>query len=136
MVRNAKAAHDRGFSVMIGFHYSDSWADPGKQYKPAAWEGHSVDQLVQDVYDHTYDVLDALKKVGVTPEWVQIGNETKRGMLWPEGNTNDTPNGMNNFARMINGGYDALKAIGSTFQAIVHLPDADKNRCSGTDTTR
>lgn len=127
VVRNAKAAHDRGFKVMIDFHYSDSWADPGKQFIPSAWEGHTTEQLVQDVYDHTYDVLKALKDVGVTPAWVQIGNETKRGMLWPNGNSKDTPNGMNNFARMINGGYDAVKAIDSTIQAIVHLPDADEN---------
>lgn len=127
VVKKAKAAHDKGFKVMIDFHYSDSWADPGKQYIPSAWEGHTTDQLVQDVYDHTYDVLKALKDVGVTPAWVQIGNETKRGMLWPNGNTNDTPGGMDNFARMINSGYDAIKAIDSTILAIVHLPDADEN---------
>ncbi|MBN2167520.1 MAG: glycosyl hydrolase 53 family protein [Marinilabiliaceae bacterium] len=127
VVARAKAAHDKGFKVMIDFHYSDSWADPGKQYIPSAWEGHTTEQLIQDVYDHTYDVLKALKDVGVTPAWVQIGNETKRGMLWPNGNTNDTPGGMDNFAKMINSGYDAIKAIDSTIQAIVHLPDADEN---------
>ncbi|MBN2806788.1 MAG: glycosyl hydrolase 53 family protein [Prolixibacteraceae bacterium] len=127
VVRQAKEAHNKGFKVMIDFHYSDSWADPGKQYIPSAWEGHTTDQLVQDVYNHTFDVLKALKDAGVTPAWVQIGNETKRGMLWPNGNTNDTPGGMDNFARMINSGYDAIKAIDSTIQAIVHLPDADEN---------
>lgn len=127
VVRNAKAAHDKGFKVMIDFHYSDSWADPGKQYIPSAWAGHTTDQLVQDVYDHTKDVLTALKNVGVTPAWVQIGNETKRGMLWPNGNTKDTPGGKDNFARMVNSGYDAIKSVDSTIQAIVHLPDADEN---------
>lgn len=126
VVRRSKEAHDRGFKVMIDFHYSDSWADPGKQYKPSAWENHTFEQLVQDVYDHTYDVLDTLKKAGITPAWVQIGNETKRGMLWPDGNTDNT-NGMSNFAELVKSGYNAIKAVDSSIQAIVHLPDADEN---------
>lgn len=126
VVRDAKEAHDRGFKVMIDFHYSDSWADPGKQYIPSTWEGHTTEQLIQDVYDHTYDVLSALKDVGVTPAWVQIGNETKRGMLWPNGNT-DNAGGMDNFAKMVKSGYKAIKDVDSTIQAIVHLPDADEN---------
>lgn len=121
-----KRAHKLGFKIMIDFHYSDTWADPGSQDKPAAWANHSVDQLVQDVYDHTYDVLNSLKKLGIKVHWVQIGNETKRGMLWPEGNTG-TSEGVKNFSRMINAGYDAVKAVDSTTMAIVHLPDGDEN---------
>lgn len=126
VVRQSKEAHDMGFKVMIDFHYSDSWADPGKQYIPSAWAGHSTEQLIQDVYDHTYDILDTLKKAGVTPAWVQIGNETKRGMLWPNGNT-DNAGGMDNFAEMVKSGYKAIKDIDTNIQAIVHLPDADEN---------
>ncbi|MBN2610241.1 MAG: glycosyl hydrolase 53 family protein [Bacteroidales bacterium] len=126
VVRQSKEAHDMGFKVMIDFHYSDSWADPGKQYIPSAWAGHTTEQLIQDVYDHTYDVLDTLKKAGVIPAWVQIGNETKRGMLWPNGNT-DNAGGMDNFAEMVKSGYKAIKDIDSSIQAIVHLPDADEN---------
>lgn len=124
VVNLSKRAHQLGFKVMIDFHYSDSWADPGKQTKPAAWANHTIDQLVTDVYNHTFDVLSTLKRNGITPVWVQIGNETKRGMLWPEGSTDTS---MKNFAMLINGGYDAVKAVDSTMQAIVHLPDGDEN---------
>lgn len=124
VVNLSKRANDLGFKILINFHYSDSWADPGKQYKPAAWEGHTIDQLKNDVYNHTFDVLDALKKNGVTPAWVQIGNETKTGMLWPEGSTSTS---MKNFAMLINSGYNAVKAVDSTMQVLVHLPDADDN---------
>lgn len=119
-----KRADKMGFKIMIDFHYSDSWADPGKQTKPAAWASHNLEQLQKDVYDHTYDILKTLKNNGITPAWVQVGNETKRGMLWPEGSTDTS---MKNFAMLVNSGYDAIKAVDSTMQAIVHLPDGDEN---------
>src|SRR6187431_2679982 len=79
-VAMAVRAQKLGMRIMIDFHYSDSWADPGKQNKPAAWAKHSFSELLTDVYQHTYDVLKLLKKAGVTPEWVQIGNEIPSGM--------------------------------------------------------
>ena len=57
------------FRIMINFHYSDSWADPGKQYKPATWSGYSTEQLYTAMA--TLDDLNALKSSGVTPEWGQ-----------------------------------------------------------------
>lgn len=120
----SKRANKMGFKIMIDFHYSDSWADPGKQTKPAAWANHTLEQLQKDVYNHTYDILNTLKLNGITPAWVQVGNETKRGMLWPEGSTDTS---MKNFAMLVNSGYDAIKAVDSTMQAIVHLPDGDEN---------
>jgi arabinogalactan endo-1,4-beta-galactosidase len=120
----AHRADSMGFRVMIDFHYSDSWADPGKQTKPTAWKNHTVDQLCTDIYKHTYDVLDTLKSIGVIPEWVQVGNETNDGMLWPDGRAS---NHMDNFARMINSGYDAIKAIDSTIQVIVHISNGYNN---------
>ena len=80
-------AQKLGFRIMIDFHYSDSWADPAKQFKPKAWENHSFPELLNDVYIHTFDVISALQKAGVTPEWVQVGNEIPGGMLWPDGST-------------------------------------------------
>jgi arabinogalactan endo-1,4-beta-galactosidase len=85
----AKRAKALGMKVLIDFHYSDAWADPGKQYKPAAWSGHGYGQLKTDVYNHTYDVLNALRAQGTTADMVQIGNETNGGMLWPEGSTDN-----------------------------------------------
>ena len=122
MCRRAKA---KGMSVMIDFHYSDTWADPGSQTIPSAWTDHSVEALARNVYDHTFDVLKAIKAAGVVPKWVQVGNETKRGMLYPVGQTNK--GGSVAFARFVQAGYDAVKAVDSTMQVIVHLPDGHDN---------
>ena len=103
-------ADSMGFSVMLDFHLSDSWADPGKQNKPAAWVNHTFTQLLTDVYNHIYDVLDTLKSIGVTPKWVQIGNETNDGMLWEDGRASTH---MSNFAELIKSGYNAVKDINS-----------------------
>jgi arabinogalactan endo-1,4-beta-galactosidase len=113
----ARRAAQMGFRLMIDFHYSDSWADPAKQNKPAAWAAHSFEQLQQDVYDHTHATMLLLKAAGVTPEWVQVGNEIPGGMLWPEGSTK-------NFAQLsqlLNKGYDAVKAVSPRTKVIVHL---------------
>lgn len=71
-----------GMDVMIDFHYSDWWCDPGKQPVPHSWSGHNLDELKQDLRQHTVDVLTMLKDNGVTPRWVQVGNETTYGFLW------------------------------------------------------
>ena len=119
----ALRTRDMGMRVMIDFHYSDSWADPGKQNKPAAWVTHSFSQLLTDLYDHTYEVLDTLKSVGVRPEWVQIGNEITWGMLWPDGSTNN----WTQLAQLLNKGYDAVKAVDSNIKVILHLDQGNDN---------
>jgi arabinogalactan endo-1,4-beta-galactosidase len=119
----AVRAQKIGMRIMINFHYSDSWADPGKQNKPAAWAKHSFPELLNDVYNHTYDVLKLLKNAGVTPEWVQVGNEIPSGMLWPEGHTDNFPQ----LAQLLNKGYEATKTIDSKIKVIVHLDEGNKN---------
>ncbi|MFD1872736.1 glycoside hydrolase family 53 protein [Hymenobacter bucti] len=119
----AKRAHDLGFRVMIDFHYSDTWADPGKQAKPAAWASHPFAQLLADVYDHTFSTMTMLKASGVTPEWVQVGNEIPGGMLWPEGSTKNFAQ----LAQLITKGYDAVKAVSPTSKVIVHLDRGNDN---------
>jgi len=114
----AHRADSAGFDVMIDFHLSDTWADPGHQAKPAAWANHTFPQLLTDLYNHVYDVLDTLKSLGVVPAWVQIGNETNDGMLWPDGRATTH---MNNFAQLIDTGYSAVKAVDTSIQVIVHL---------------
>ncbi|MBF9129844.1 arabinogalactan endo-1,4-beta-galactosidase [Plantactinospora sp. S1510] len=81
----ARRAHALGMGLLIDFHYSDTWADPGKQFKPAAWADLPFDQLRQAVYDHTYDVIGSLRRQGTPADMVQIGNEINGGMLWPDG---------------------------------------------------
>lgn len=117
VVMMAKRAAGLGFRIMIDFHYSDTWADPAKQAKPAAWASHPFPQLLQDVYDHTFSVMTSLKASGVTPEWVQIGNEIPNGMMWPEGSTAN----FGQLTQLINKGYDAVKAVSASSKVIVHL---------------
>ena len=94
----AQRADSMGFDVMIDFHMSDTWAAPDSQKKPAAWANDSYDQLKTDVYNHVYNVLDTLKTLGVTPKWVQIGNETNNGMLFDDGKASVS---MSKFAGLI-----------------------------------
>lgn len=122
-VAMALRAQKMGMRVMIDFHYSDSWADPAKQFKPKAWEKHSFPELLNDVYDHTFDVISALKNVGVTPEWVQVGNEIPSGMMWPEGSTDN----WNQLGQLLNKGYDAVKAVDKKIKVIVHVDEGNNN---------
>jgi arabinogalactan endo-1,4-beta-galactosidase len=123
-VAMAVRAQKMGMRIMIDFHYSDTWADPGKQAKPLAWKNHTFAELLNDVYFHTEDVLKALKKAGVTPKWVQIGNEIPGGMLWPEGSTDN----FNQLAQLLNKGYDATKAVDPKIKVIVHLDEGNNSK--------
>ena len=88
-----KRIKDAGFSLMLDFHYSDTWADPGKQFTPKEWENLSNDQLYQKIYDYTKDCLQQMVAVGATPDFIQTGNEISYGMLWGKGViTKDTYN--------------------------------------------
>jgi arabinogalactan endo-1,4-beta-galactosidase len=120
----ANRAKNLGFRIMLDFHYSDTWADPGHQTKPAAWANHTISQLITDVYNHTYDVLDTMKTLGITPEWVQVGNETSDGLLWPEGQASVH---MDNYASLITSGYNAVKAINNSINVIVHISNGFDN---------
>ena len=119
----ALRAQKMGMRVMINFHYSDSWADPAKQNKPAAWANHTFPELLDDVYNHTFDVIYSVKKAGVTPEWVQIGNEIPGGMLWPDGSTNNWVQ----LGQLLNKGYDAVKAVDKKIKVIVHVDEGNNN---------
>ncbi|MGA7161601.1 MAG: glycosyl hydrolase 53 family protein [Bacteroidota bacterium] len=124
VVYMAHRADSMGFKVLLDFHCSDTWADPGHQTKPAAWANDSFPKLVTDLYNHVYSVLDTLKSVGVVPAWVQIGNETNDGMLWEDGRATTH---MSNFAALISSGYKAVKAVDSSIQVIVHLSNGHDN---------
>lgn len=124
-VTMALRAKNAGMRIMIDFHYSDSWADPAKQIKPAAWANHDFAQLQKDVYDHTYDVMTALKNAGVTPEWVQVGNEITPGMLLPDGGSDNAH--FSQLVKLINQGYDAVKAVSSGTKVILHVDQGHNN---------
>jgi arabinogalactan endo-1,4-beta-galactosidase len=123
MVALARRAKNMGFRIMVDLHYSDSWADPGKQFKPAAWRSLDFNGLMKRTYDYTLDVMNTLKANGITPDWVQVGNETNDGMLWEDGRASRR---MRNFAWLVNCGYDAVKAsVGSP--VIVHISNGYDN---------
>jgi arabinogalactan endo-1,4-beta-galactosidase len=122
----AKALRAKALSmrIMIDFHYSDVWADPAHQIKPVAWAGQNIVALQTSVYNHTFDVLSTLKTNGITPEWVQVGNETNDGMLWEEGRASKS---IANFAALINSGYSAVKAVSTSIKVIVHISNGYDN---------
>jgi len=74
-----------GLKFLLNFHYSDSWADPGQQNKPAAWQSLSYQELVDSIYAYTFNVIQAFDAINALPDMVQIGNEIISGFLWPEG---------------------------------------------------
>ncbi len=117
VVLKARRAERLGLRTMIDFHFSDTWADPGHQEMPEAWKTLSFDDLKKAVGDHVTATLTALRTAGVTPEWVQIGNETTPGMMLPAGSV-DNPAQL---AGLNNAGYDAVKSIFPEAKVIVHL---------------
>jgi arabinogalactan endo-1,4-beta-galactosidase len=80
----AKSAKQLGFKFLLDFHYSDTWADPQKQFIPKAWEGMTHDQMTAALFSYTRDSIAAFGEAGVLPDMVQIGNEITNGMLWPD----------------------------------------------------
>lgn len=118
----AKRAQALGMAIMIDFHYSDSWADPGKQNTPAAWKGMNVTQMASALADHTKDVLKTLKDNNIDVTWVQVGNETNTGMCWDTGKVSN--GGAFNFATLANAGYDAVKSVYPDALVIIHHSNA------------
>lgn len=117
----ARRANALGLRLMIDFHFSDTWADPGHQSIPDAWANYSLSEAKTAVAAHVMDMLGLLQEFNIQPEWVQIGNETRTGMMWPLG---EYTNG-SNYAELTNAGYDAVKSIFPEAKVIVHLDGGD-----------
>ncbi len=124
MVTKALRAKNLGFKILLDFHYSDVWADPGHQTKPVAWDSLNFNSLDSAVYNYTFHVMDTLRTNGITPQWVQVGNETNDGMLWEDGRASTN---MKNFASLINAGYQAVKAVSDSAKVIVHISNGFDN---------
>jgi len=103
----ASAAREQGFRFLLDFHYSDTWADPGKQFTPAAWKGNSHEGLVRAVFEYTRDTIAAFRAAGVLPDMVQVGNEVINGMLWPDGKL---PGRWDSFADLLKAGIRGVEA--------------------------
>ena len=128
VVQFAPLVKQRGMKLLIDLHYSDTWADPGKQFKPAAWNSHNLTQLRTDVYNHTLAVCNALKNAGATPDMIQVGNEITPGMLWEEGRINN--NNFANVSALIKEGYNAVKACNASTQVMLHIDRGGDNAAS------
>ncbi len=124
VIAKAVRAKAQGMKILLDFHYSDTWADPAHQTKPAAWEGLNFNVMKDSLKSHTENVLQAVKNAQINPEWVQIGNETNNGMLWPDGKASTN---MSNFAELISTGYQAAKTIFPNTKVIVHVSNGWDN---------
>ena len=106
-IASAQAAKKLGFKFLLDFHYSDTWADPGKQFLPKAWENLSHTELTKAVFDYSRDSIKAFRDAGVLPDMVQIVNETPGGMLWPDGKL---PANWDNYADLVKAGIAGVGA--------------------------
>ncbi len=124
VVRLAKRAQRMGMGFLLDFHYSDFWADPGKQCIPKAWLPYqTVKQLEQAVFDYTRDSLLYLVTCGVCPTMVQVGNEVTNGLLWPFGKKPE----YQNIAIFISAGIRAVRQVLPDIPVMLHLDDGGNN---------
>jgi len=151
VLEKCKRAKALGQDIMIDFHYSDWWADPGKQNIPKAWEGHNFKQMKKDVAEHTKEVLTYLRDNDISVRWVQVGNETSNGMLWtikmdPKtgwewkdengktkmidsmGHIGGDTHQPKQYAGFFKAGYDAVKSVYPNAIVIVHLDNGFDNK--------
>jgi arabinogalactan endo-1,4-beta-galactosidase len=112
-VEIAARAKKLGLKFLLDFHYSDWWADPGKQYKPRAWEGLGPEELKGAVYNYTAEVIQRLAEADAMPDMVQLGNEVNGGMIWPDGQTwrqdSEEMGGYDGFADLLKQGIQAVR---------------------------
>jgi arabinogalactan endo-1,4-beta-galactosidase len=123
---NAREAANRGMKFLISFHYSDSWTNPGTQYKPYRWENLSLVELTTAVYDYTYAAMRALDVQGTSPEIVSLGNETNTGMIWPEGRIGSAGENFVQFAQLFNAGARAVRDVFPAAKVAVHLANPEQ----------
>ncbi|MCK6747004.1 arabinogalactan endo-beta-1,4-galactanase [Enterobacter cloacae] len=127
----AKRVKALGLKLLLDFHYSDFWTDPGKQFKPKAWEKMDYPQLKTAIHDYTRDTIARFKKEGVLPDMVQIGNEINGGMLWPEGKSWGQGGGeFDRLAGLLNAAISGLKENltgGEQVKIMLHLAEGTKN---------
>lgn len=110
----AQRAHEAGLDILLDIHYSDTWADPGKQTKPAAWNGLPFDALTDSVRSYTHTVLSRLNSQGTVPAYVQIGNEISVGMLWDDGRVGgrfDTPAQWSKLSTLLNAAIASVHEV-------------------------
>lgn len=119
----AKRIRAAGMKFLLDFHYSDYWADPGKQYKPEAWKGAAFTQLKDSVFEFTRRVLAQLKAQGTLPDLVQVGNEINHGMIWPEGQVAH----FDSLAQLFRAGSEAVRRADPSILVMLHIALGGQN---------
>ncbi len=128
VVANAERAKAAGMDIMIDFHYSDWFADPSRQETPSDWKNLNLEGLKEAISKHTTEILSSLRAKGITPSWIQIGNETRPGMLHPVGQLynkdGDIEGGWANYVALSNAGYEAAKSVCPEALVMIHIDNA------------
>lgn len=119
----AKRAQKMGIGWMLDFHYSDFWADPGKQRVPKAWRGMNETQLAEAVYEYTAEVLERCRREDILPQIVAVGNELSNGLLWPYGKT---PR-YDKIAGFVSAGIRAVREADKNIKVMLHLDNGGNN---------
>jgi len=120
MAKRIKAA---GMKFLLDFHYSDYWADPQQQNKPAAWVGQDFTTLKKSLYDYTADVMQQLKAQGTAPDMVQVGNEINHGIVWPDAAINN----LDSLAQLLYQGFKAVKEVNPQTAVMLHIALGGQN---------
>lgn len=124
LLDGARQAKRRGQKLLLDFHYSDTWTDPGHQATPAAWANFTLPQLQQAVHDYSADVVSALVRQGTPPDMVQIGNEINGGLLWPLGMNYGSATAFADFASLLEAGIAGVKSAAPRAQIALHIANA------------
>lgn len=130
VLKMARRVKNMGFGLLLNFHYSDWWADPGRQNMPADWVGLDFPSLEKAIYDYTYDVVSSLAEQGTKPEMVQVGNEITNGMLWDVAKVMDefdTESQWDKLCSLLKRGLRAVKDVDSSIRTIIHIERGGDN---------
>jgi len=114
---------EAGMGFLLDFHYSDTWADPAHQYKPAAWKNLNNQQLQDSIKAFTRLTLLALKKQGTLPDMVQVGNEINHGILWPDGRAKN----LDTLAGFLKAGTNTVREVSGRIRVMLHIACGGQN---------
>ena len=130
----AKRVRQAGLKLLLDFHYSDTWADPQKQFKPLAWRELHDAALAAAVHDYTKEVLLALQAQGTPPDMVQVGNEISHGMLWPDANVqlSDSLARYDTLAQLAQAGSRAVRETSPKTLVMLHIALGGQLQLSNT----
>lgn len=123
LIELSKRVKAEGMKILLDYHYSDFWADPGKQTIPKAWRGLDADGLCQAIYDYTKATLIVLKEQNLSPDMVQVGNEITNGLLWPYGKKPE----YDNIAKFVSSGIRAVREVIPDAKVMIHLDAGGNN---------